>query len=1008
MRYRMNKFKKILLICLIACCTVACAAAAACSSVHNWRVPNGGVVDDGSVDENNPNGNLPFYYPAGVDPSDYEDKATAYTIKTVSMGGLPIDGVRITIKDMSGETVVEGISIGGSASFGIELGEYTVEYSSLPRGYSEDPEGTIKHLNAETTTVTTAFTSSVITGQVPAGLTYNLGDIMYDFSATDANGQTMVLSQILQNKRAVLLNFWATWCAPCRAEFPIIDEAYNQYKDKLEVIAISTTDQNAAVKAFKEDAGYSFFMSADNAGLSSRFDTSSIPVSVMIDRYGVISYLDPGAVTNLQIWLNMFETFTADNYEQSIQQGQGGDTGEEAEPVKAPDGYEMPSDDELTRALLDPSMAGSSLHFYEPAADTRDGIYNWPFKVADDPAGAYITPSNTGKTPTTDNTWSIVYTDVELEADQTLSIDVRVKSDPDDILYISLNNSAELTFTRSGDTGGWETITLLSSTRYMSVNIAIFYIKNYVVTDNEEFVGVRNLKVADNSYDSDAPLDVRTEAVKVVDGKPEYPNVYKAGDGFYHIQQGETPNEATDSMLFADILAESQWSDLHLANYTLVHSENGQSVTLTKSLYLISYWHVAFGDAANKGDTPLNFQYGTKETDTVIDNYWIQDGTQYMSPVNDALMTALKAFAKRASEQIVEYEGYGAGEASYNENTWLELCSYYRTLGGDHSAEGHSCLAHYNPGTGKTLSYAIDTHVGERFTVDLTNGQKKNRAGGLFFKFTAPEDGVYKITSFRPYGSDDPIDPSIIIWPEGSDAYNDPPLLRQDDCHSLERYARNDDNIYTNNIMAYIYLTAGQTIYPQLTVEEGDISQVVQQYIDSHIDVTYEAQIDYVGATAHILTLAGTDGTWESMTKFNAVPTILQNDYDPLTSADVPTYHHLIDGYGAGSEMFIDFIHPNYMAPTSTIEEMLKTDYFDLGDVDYTSEMKGLLEQAKAKDPDDLTYGMLPATDRLVRIISAVIQNRSDDGDGIESGAWEGFAYYWQYYGPTVWEPTAE
>lgn len=999
----MNKLRKILLIGLVVCCALACITAIACNSSHNWRAPEGGVVNDGSYDPNNPNGDLPYYYPEGTNADDYRDKNNSYTITTVSMGGLPIDGIRITVKKQ-GVKVVEGVTLNGGAIFNIPLDNYDLEYSDLPRGYSEDSEGTVKHLTATSTQVTTVFSSSVIESPIPAGYQYQLGDIMYDFRVTDADGTTMVLSEILTTKRAVLLNFWATWCDPCRAEFPAINNVYKAYSETVEVIAISQTDSNAAAKNFKEASGYEFFMSSDGAGLVSHFNTSNIPVSIMIDRYGVVAFYNIGAETNQLIWEQRFRDFSADDYQQKPQQGSGGETGDQSnpDPVAPPEDIDpRPSDAALNQAFLSDSMKDSALEYYEPAKDTRDGKYNWPFHVGDDdPAGSYITPSNIG----TDNSWSIIYTDLELEADQTLFVDVKLKSDPYDTLYIIINNSSELTVTLAGETNGWETVELLSATRYTPVNLTIFYNKNFEITPEDEFVGLRNLQIKDNDYaSSDSPLDIRTEAVlRNEDGTLVYPEVYLAEDGFYRIRQGAERNPETDSMLFADILSESLWSDLHLKNFKLYVSENNQNYEQTKSVYLISYWHPNFGNSAAKSnEEPLNFGFGddpAKMTDVIIDNYWIQDGTNYLSPVDKTLATTLKAFAKHASENIAQYEG-----DFDEEKTWLELCNYYRTLGGSHNAENHICLAHTNPGVGKTLTYAIEIETGDEFTVDLTTGQRKNRAGGLFYKFTAPETGVYVFTSYRPFSTTDPIDPHIIIWEEGSDAYNDKPLLEQADCHSKERFADNDDGKYTNNFMAYIYLTKGQTVYPQLTVGAGDISQMVQEYIESKIDVTYKVDVQYLGSTKHVLTLAATDGNWDSLTQYSAIGTVGVEEIDGTY-----VYHHLLDSGDTGSIVYIDFLHTTYMSPNMSIEQALDTDYFKVGDSDYTALMKIYLAESKAKDPADPTYGMLPATDTIVNILSSVIRSNSDDGDGLETGAWKGFAYYWQYYGPTEWEELPE
>ena len=65
---------------------------------------------------------------------------------------------------------------------------------------------------------------------------YQLGDKMDDFTVTTHDGRSLTLSEVLKEKDAVLINFWATWCNPCRNEFPFMEEAYQQYADKVEII----------------------------------------------------------------------------------------------------------------------------------------------------------------------------------------------------------------------------------------------------------------------------------------------------------------------------------------------------------------------------------------------------------------------------------------------------------------------------------------------------------------------------------------------------------------------------------------------------------------------------------------------------------------------------------------------------------------------------------------------------------------------------------------------------
>ena len=68
---------------------------------------------------------------------------------------------------------------------------------------------------------------------------YAVGDTMDDFTITLTDGTDVTLSELLKTHKAVLLNIWATWCGPCRMEFPYMEEAYKQVSDDLAIVAVS-------------------------------------------------------------------------------------------------------------------------------------------------------------------------------------------------------------------------------------------------------------------------------------------------------------------------------------------------------------------------------------------------------------------------------------------------------------------------------------------------------------------------------------------------------------------------------------------------------------------------------------------------------------------------------------------------------------------------------------------------------------------------------------------------
>lgn len=111
-----------------------------------------------------------------------------------------------------------------------------------------------------------------------------------DFTLETLDGRQMTLSDL--RGQVVLVNFWASWCPPCRAEMPAIERVYRSYKDLgLEVLAVNTTNQDdvAAAAAFVQELGLSFPIPLDHTGaVSASYNLRGLPSSYFIDEQGVI------------------------------------------------------------------------------------------------------------------------------------------------------------------------------------------------------------------------------------------------------------------------------------------------------------------------------------------------------------------------------------------------------------------------------------------------------------------------------------------------------------------------------------------------------------------------------------------------------------------------------------------------------------------------------------------------------------------------------------------------
>ena len=129
-----------------------------------------------------------------------------------------------------------------------------------------------------------------------------------DFELQDLSGATRRLSDY--KGKVVFLNFWATWCGPCRFEMPSMEKLYRRFKDKgLEIVAVNLHEDRSSVQSFVDEYELSFTVLLDSTGrVGATYGARSIPTTYILDRDGFVLAGTIGTREwNTEEYLNLFE-----------------------------------------------------------------------------------------------------------------------------------------------------------------------------------------------------------------------------------------------------------------------------------------------------------------------------------------------------------------------------------------------------------------------------------------------------------------------------------------------------------------------------------------------------------------------------------------------------------------------------------------------------------------------------------------------------------------------------
>jgi len=121
-----------------------------------------------------------------------------------------------------------------------------------------------------------------------------------DFTLKSIDGENLKLSEY--RGEVVLINFWASWCGPCRQEMPVLSELHDKYKALgFTVLGINVEEDSSKARKLLRDLPVSFQVLLDNKSVvSKQYDIVAMPSTVLVDRNGNMRYLHKGYKPGLE------------------------------------------------------------------------------------------------------------------------------------------------------------------------------------------------------------------------------------------------------------------------------------------------------------------------------------------------------------------------------------------------------------------------------------------------------------------------------------------------------------------------------------------------------------------------------------------------------------------------------------------------------------------------------------------------------------------------------------
>ena len=934
------------------------------------NAPDGYIANPVVTDENGTHKTITLF------KDELKEGQLRYVVSVMSPGEtFGLQDVTVNLFQTDGTTLVrtKQTDENGQASFNLDPAQYIVKIANAPAGYTPDKESALADINA--TPIKFTLTPSLITTPAPAKTRYTLGSVMHDFSVTLSGGDgTFTLSEVLKEKKMVLINLWYIGCGPCAQEFPGLNAAYLKYQEDVEVIALETQGNSLEdIETYKNTATYGcpdLPMAQDSVGFSTgKFSISGVPTSIVVDRNGVICYIHTGNMAQ-RAFENIFDQYIGDDYLTTVVPDKDGDNSSDVEQELVVPTTIFPGNAAIQAVA---SASGFETAFtYGETENENDKAYSWPWTITTSEEGDEVFgPSNTG----IDNSYSILTVKFTAQKGEALAFDYWLQVETGyDYLYVQVDGvvmyEISLNFTESSYAQAWPTCYAYVAPEEGEYTLELTFVKDAGdgMGVGRDVIYLKNMRFVEesvyNALDEENSFKIKRYAATKANANAtgntprynEYVDVYFAepawgGDGYYHVGtapattgDGANKQYATNAdfgpLLLADLMYTTPWnSEWSLWNYALAG-------------YLV---------------------YGNTNYQADLEHYaWRQNNSDVLAcPVDYELGRILKTIMRDVL-------------ANYYENKWLEVCVYYNYYG---QAE------EIDPIRGIDFASAIKVENAPDYTV-VEKGVNGGEYDGFYFTAEVPKllvprgfnyefkvetTGVYEITSL---GYKDTIgwlarydaDKGGVIFDESNDVtftpatsggFTDPLASGSPDTGA----SGSVEATTLFNFTMRARLTAGETYYILCAFE--DINKVGD---------SFRVRVSFLGETySYFATAASSMYSYGTTTNANG---------QTVTAYYVPDAIDIelgADGYyhpkGDDGYIYVDMLHTTYFASNNTLKLVLEdtkyklfdfTNYKDLNGnligVNYTAKMNEYLAQVET-DTTKNTYGCVKLNKELYDIL---------------------------------------